>query len=252
MFLHEALDGADADCGRDEGFFNEVPVDLGRVQPWEGFLEAVDLLDGRVREHPGGALIGTLLRHEGVDAAVLVEGHPFAEGLWAIVEYRAVRQGERFFGDTLVVSVPGRIRIKAMDDRSYESEAELCHGGCVRKVFGIVVHKNVLLKWFSTIMQEGREGSHTHGVWPWKNSSRAEDLLAVRRRIFMGLKEGLRKTADKGGGEIRISRLREQGLQEGKAGNLHGGKHAEPNFLLHPKELQPPAQLGKGDAEAFA
>ena len=73
MSLHEALDSADADRGRDEGFFHEVPVDLGRVEPWEGFLEAVDLFDGRVREHPGGALIGTLLRHEGVNAAVLVE-----------------------------------------------------------------------------------------------------------------------------------------------------------------------------------
>ena len=72
------------------------------------------------------------------------------------------------------------------------------------------------------------------------------------RGYFMGLEERLCKTADKGGGKIRINRLREQGLQEGKAGNLHGGKHAEPIFLLHPKELQPPAQPGKGDAEAFA
>ncbi len=101
-------------------------------------------------------------------------------------------------------------------------------------------------------MGQKREESHAHGVWLQENSSWAEHLLAVRRRIFMGLEEGLCKTADKGGGEIRISRLREQGLKEGKAGNLHGGKHAEPIFLLHPKELQPPAQLGKGDAEAFA
>ena len=65
MPLHEALDGADADRGRDEGFFHEVPVDLGRVQPWECFLEAVDLFDGRVREHPGGALIGAFLDASG-------------------------------------------------------------------------------------------------------------------------------------------------------------------------------------------
>ncbi len=119
--------------------------------------------------------------------------------------------------DPLVVGVPGRIRIKAMDDRGDKREPELCHGGCVRKVFGVVLHKNVLLKWFSTIMQEGWEGSHTHVVWLWKNSSGAEDLLAVRRRIFMGLKEGLRKAADKGGGEIRIGRLGEKGFQEGEA-----------------------------------
>ena len=202
MFLHEALDGADADCGRDEGFFHEVPVDLCRVQPWEGLLEAVDLLDGRVREHPGGALIGTLLRHEGVDAAVLVEGHPFAEGLGAVLEHGAVKQGEGLFRDSLVIGVPGRIRIKAMDDRRYESEAELCHGGCVRKVFGIAVHKNVLLRWFSTIMQERRVGNHTRGVWPTEKGSGAEHLLAVKCGVFMGLEERLCKTADKGRGEI--------------------------------------------------
>ena len=109
-----------------------------------------------------------------------------------------------------------------------------------------------LLKWFSTIMQEGWEGSHTHGVWLWKTSSWAEDLRAVRCRIFMGLEEGLCETADKGGGEIRIGRLREKGFQEGKAGNLHGGKRTEPFLLLHPEEIQPPAQLGKGDGETFA
>ena len=51
-------------------------------------------------------------------------------------------------------------------------------------------------------MQEGWEGSHVHVVWLWKNSSGVEDLLAVRRRIVVGLEEGLGKTADKGGGEI--------------------------------------------------
>ncbi len=165
MPLHEALDGADADRGRDEGFFHEVPVDLGRVQPWECFLEAVDLFDGRVREHPGGALVGTFLWHERIDAAVLVEGHPFAEGLGAVLEDGAVRQGEGLFRDPLVIGVPGRIRIKAMDDRGDEGQPELCHGGCVRKVFWIVVHRNILLKWVSPIMGQKREEGHAHGVW---------------------------------------------------------------------------------------
>ena len=105
---------------------------------------------------------------------------------------------------------------------------------------------------FSTIMQERRMGSHTRGMWPVGKGSGAEDLLAVRCRIFMGLEERLCKTAYKGGGEIRIGRLGEQGFQEGKAGSLHGGKHTEPFRLLSPEELQPPAQLGKGDGEAFA
>ena len=120
-------------------------MDLGGVQPREGLLEAVYLFDGRIREHPGGSLIRTLLRHEGVDAAVLVEGHPFAEGLGAVLEHGAVRQGEWLLRDPLVVGVPGRIRIKVMDDRGDECQPELCHGGCVRKVFGVVVHRNDLL-----------------------------------------------------------------------------------------------------------
>ena len=101
-------------------------------------------------------------------------------------------------------------------------------------------------------MQERREGSHTRVVWLWENGSRAEDLLAVRRRVLMGLEEGLCKTADKGGGEIRIGCLHEQGFQEGKAGSLHGGKGTEPLLLLHPEEIQPAAQLGKGDGKALA
>ena len=36
-----------------------------------------------------------------------------------------------------------------MDDRCDEGKPELCHGGSVRKVLLFVVHKNILLKWFS-------------------------------------------------------------------------------------------------------
>ena len=165
MVLHEALDGTDADRGGDECCFHKMLMDLGGVQPRESLLEPVDLFDGCSWEHPGGPLIGPFLWHERIDAAVLVEGHPFAEGLGAVLERGAVRQGEGLFRDSLVIGVPGRIRIKAMDDRRYESEAELRHGGCVRKFFWIVVHRNVLLKWFSPIMGQKREESHAHGVW---------------------------------------------------------------------------------------
>ena len=241
MVPDEALDGADADYGGDEGRLHKVSMDLGGVEPREGLLEAVDLLNGRIRERPRGALVGTFLWHERIDAAVLVEGHPFAEGLGAVLEHGTVRQGEGLLGDPLVIGVPGRIRIKAMDDRGDEGQPELRHGGCVRKFFWIVVHRNVLLKWFSPIMGQKREESHAHGVWLQENSSWAEHLLAVRRRIFMRLEEGLCKTADKGGGEIRIGCLHEQGFQKGKAGSLHGGKGTEPLLLLHPEEIQPAA-----------
>ena len=101
-------------------------------------------------------------------------------------------------------------------------------------------------------MGQKREESHAYGVWLEENRSWAEHLLAVRRRIFMGLEEGLCKTADKGRGENRIGCLREQGFQEGKAGSLHGGKGTEPLLLLRPEKIQPAAQLGKGDREAPA
>ena len=83
MVLHEALDGTDADRGGDECCFHKMLMDLGGVQPRESLLEPVDLFDGCSWEHPGGPLIGPFLWHERIDAAVLVEGHPFAEGLRA-------------------------------------------------------------------------------------------------------------------------------------------------------------------------
>lgn len=96
-------------------------------------------------------------------------------------------------------------------------------------------------------MQERREGSHTRGVWPTEKGSGAEHLLAVKCRVFMGLEERLCKTADKGGGEIRIGRPGEKGLRGGKAGSIHGGKGIKPFLLLRPEELQPSEQLGKGE-----
>ena len=90
------------------------------------------------------------------------------------------------------------------------------------------------------------------GVWMWGRSSRAEDLLAVSCRVFMGLEEGNGKTADKSGGEIGIGCPHEQGFEEGKAGVFHRGKGTEPFLLVHAEELEPPAQLGKGDRKASA
>ena len=89
-------------------------------------------------------------------------------------------------------------------------------------------------------------------VWSWKSSSGTEHLLAVRRRIFMGLEEGFCKTADKGGSKIRIGGLGEQCLQEGEGRDFHRGKCPEPFFLLHQEEFQKTVQLGKGDGETPA
>ena len=70
------------------------------------------------------------------------------------------------------------------------------------RLFWLLSIKMSSLNGFSIIMGEMGEKGHTHGVWPRESGSRVEDLLAVRRRILVGLEEGLGKTADKGGGEI--------------------------------------------------
>lgn len=252
MPLHKTLDGADTDRSWDKGLLDEMPVDLGGIEPWEGLLEPVDLFDGGIWKCPCSPLVRTFPWHKGIDAAALVEGYPFADGFWAVVEYRTVRQGKGTRGNALVIGIPGRIRIKAMDDRGDESEPELCHGSCVRKVFDVVLHENFLLQCFFTMIQELCPASHPHGVWSAGNGLRTEYLLAVGRRVFMGLEEGARKTADKGGGEARIGRQCNQGHQEGKAGVFHGRKCTKPLIFVRLKNPEPPAQLRQGDGEAFA
>ena len=97
--------------------------------------------------------------------------------------------------------------------------AFLCHGGYVRKVLLVVFQRNVLLKWFSTIMGQSQPGGHTHGVWSWESSSQDEYLPAVRCRIFMRLKEGLRKTADK---EQAVAGVRDDEVREDGMGMAAG------------------------------
>lgn len=57
MVLDVALDGAHAHGGGDEGLLDELAVDLGGVEPGERLLEPVDLLNGRIGEGAGNALI---------------------------------------------------------------------------------------------------------------------------------------------------------------------------------------------------
>lgn len=65
MLFYKTLDSTDADGCRDEGFFDEAPVDLRGIQAGKGFLDPEDLLDSRIRQYTGGAFVRTLLRHEG-------------------------------------------------------------------------------------------------------------------------------------------------------------------------------------------
>ncbi len=76
-------------------------------------------------------------------------------------------------------------------------------------------------------------------------------LLAVIRRVFVGLEEGDSKTADKCGGKVRVTRHLKKFFQEGETGCLHGREHAHPLFLLPPEEAKPVVKLFLCDKKAF-
>ena len=104
MLFDKPLDRTDAYCCREEILRHKMPVDLGGIECRECFLKAEYLLYGGVRKRLGGTLVRLFLRHEGFDTAILVKGPPFADRFGNVLEDRAVRQGERFFGDALVIS----------------------------------------------------------------------------------------------------------------------------------------------------
>ena len=128
--LDVALDGAHAHGGGDKGILDELAVDLGGVEPGKCLLEPVDFLNGRVRKGAGGSLVRALNGHQRVDAAPLVLGHPAGNGVWAILNCSAVRQGEGLFGDTLIIGIAGSVRIKIVDHRGDDGKPEL--GDCRR------------------------------------------------------------------------------------------------------------------------
>lgn len=88
-------------------------------------------------------------------------------------------------------------------------------------------------------------------MWWVENGSGVEHLLAVRRRIFVGLEEGKGKAADKSGSEIRIAGDLKKVFQEGESGCLHGREHAHPLFFLPPEKGKPEVKLFLGNLEAL-
>ena len=92
--------------------------------------------------------------------------------------------------------------------------------------------------------------SHTHVVWRSGNRSGVEDLLAVRRRIFVCLEERFPKPACERAGKGGIGG-RDKGIEEREGGGLYGRKKAEPFLLVQLKKPEPAIELGKRDGEAL-
>lgn len=88
-------------------------------------------------------------------------------------------------------------------------------------------------------------------MWWGENGSGAEHPLAVRRRIFVGLEERNRKTADKTGGKIRIGGHPEKALEERKAGGFYGREQAHPFVFLPSEQSEPVVQLFLCNKEAL-
>ena len=70
------------------------PEDI--VKGREFLLDTVDFLDGDIAQSPGGSLIGALCREQGIDAAALIEGDPFFNGLEADLPQGTIRKLQRF------------------------------------------------------------------------------------------------------------------------------------------------------------
>jgi len=89
-------------------------------------------------------------------------------------------------------------------------------------------------------------------MWCTENGSGAELLLAVSRRISVGLEEGDREAADKTGCKAGISGHPEKAFQEREAGGLPGREKAQPLFLLLFEQGKPVVELVLGNTEVCA
>ena len=161
----ETLDGAHADGRRDVAVPDQLEIDLRGVEPREILPELEDPGNSLIRKDTGGTFVRTCFGHEGINAASVVERHPFFQGLMVVYDNLSVRLGERFLRDPLVVLRPALIRIKILDDRGDEGKAELrdlsCPGDFIVRYFLITHSKNLLTE--RVLPCEGDH--HAHVVW---------------------------------------------------------------------------------------
>ena len=258
MVPDKTLDRADIDSGGDERILHKLFVDLGSIEPRESLLKTVDLFDGRVRQHPGGAFIRTFLWHQRVDPACLVEGHPFADGLWVVLEGRAVRKSQGFFRDPPVISIPGRVRIKPVDHRGNDREPELRDFCGVSELLFLIFHETGTSFSFSIIVDGNQKSLHPHGVWSVDNRRRNREAQTGRRRgsgngggISVGLEEGISGFIRKTAGEKGILRQPGNPKEEIQPGGFRVFQHPEPFLFVLGKDLFPFIELVPGNAEAF-
>jgi hypothetical protein len=187
--------------------------------------------------------------HEGFEAAALVQGDPFFDGLIVVFGNRAVWKGERRSSDPFVVGSPGCIRVKVLDDRGDDAEAELCGFSSPADIFFLVSHSIVYL--LRDMVNLRRPGRNARVVWMAKNRPCSENSLGVKCRVTVRLEEGKGSKPGKSGRKGRVFPGNDP-FQENSIRRFNRIKCPEPEGFVFLEEAKPAVEHGMGNAEPQA
>ena len=82
------------------------------------------------------------MRHKCFESATLIHGDPLFYSFVIVLYDRTIGQSERRTGDSFVVSSSGWIRIEILNDRCYDTEAELGYFGSSFDIFLLQKEQN--------------------------------------------------------------------------------------------------------------
>ena len=154
-------------------------INLCGIHAWMVIFHTINFSNGFIIQSPGNAFVRPDTGHQGIQPAEVVLGFPFFQCFVAVGDRGTVRKGQWRGGDPLVVSGSRGIRIKPLDDRSYESEAELCHFSVMFESFNIFAHGKDLLLMFFSIIRGEQAGIHPMVVWSEDRNIGSKHFLMV-------------------------------------------------------------------------
>ena len=175
----ETLYGIHADSCREKGFLHEMLINLCGIHAWMVIFHTINFSNGFIIQSPGNAFVRPDTGHQGIQPAEVVLGFPLFQCFVAIADRGTIRKGQWRGSDPLVVGRSRGIRIKPLDDRSYESEAELCHFSVMFESFSIFAHGKDLLLMFFFIIRGELAAIHPMVVWSEDRNIRSKHFLMV-------------------------------------------------------------------------
>ena len=105
-------------------------MDLCGVEAGEFILEPIDFLYCGIRKHTCCTLVGTFIRHQGIEPTPAVIRYPLFQGFVAKYMDAAIRKCERILSNAFVVSRIGRLSYKALYHRGDKGKLVLCYLSC--------------------------------------------------------------------------------------------------------------------------